>query len=63
MTLKSDAKFEEKLTLTSKNDMRNWANFIMQAVASFEIFTLIGYFCRVYVMFELKIIQRLCREK
>ena len=63
MTLKSDAKFEEKLTLASKNDMRNWANFIMQAVASVEIFTLIGYFCRVYVMFELKIIQRLCREK
>ena len=63
MTLKSDAKFEEKLTLASKNDMRNWANFIMQAVASVEIFTLTGYFCRVYVMFELKIIQRLCREK
>ena len=63
MTLKSDAKFEEKLTLASKNDMRNWANFIMQAVTSVEIFTLIGYFCRVYVMFELKIIQRLCREK
>ena len=27
MTLKSDAKFEEKLTLDSKNDMRNLANF------------------------------------
>ena len=26
MTLKSDAKFEEKLTLCSKNDMRNLAN-------------------------------------
>ena len=28
MTLKSDAKLEEKLTLVSKNDMRNLVNFI-----------------------------------
>ena len=27
MTLKSDAKFEEKLTYGSKNDMRNLGNF------------------------------------
>ena len=27
MTLKCDAKFEEKLTLDSKNDMRNLLNF------------------------------------
>ena len=27
MKLKSDAKFEEKLTLGSKNDMRNLVNF------------------------------------
>ena len=27
MTLESDAKFEEKLTLGSKNDMRNLVNF------------------------------------
>ena len=27
MTLKSNAKFEEKLTLVSKNDMRNLVNF------------------------------------
>ena len=27
MTLKSDAKFDEKLTLVSKNDMRNLVNF------------------------------------
>ena len=27
MTLKSDAKFEEKLTLGSKNDMRNLVSF------------------------------------
>ena len=27
MTLKSDVRFEEKLTLGSKNDMRNLVNF------------------------------------
>ena len=27
MTLKTDRKFEEKLTLGSKNDMRNLVNF------------------------------------
>ena len=27
MTLKSDAKFEEKLTQVSENDMRNLVNF------------------------------------
>ena len=27
MTLKSDARFEEKLTLGSKNNMRNFVNF------------------------------------
>ena len=27
MTLKSDAKFEEKMALGSKNDMRNLVNF------------------------------------
>ena len=27
MTLKSEAKFEEKLTLGSKNDIRNLVNF------------------------------------
>ena len=27
MTLKNDAKFEEKMTLGSKNDMRNLVNF------------------------------------
>ena len=34
MTLKSDAKFEEKLTLGSKNDMRNLVNFIASSSMS-----------------------------
>ena len=46
MTLKSDAKFEEKLTLGSKNDMRNLVNFNVQAGASLEICTLMCYFCQ-----------------
>ena len=51
MTLKSDAKFEEKLTLGSKNDMKNLMNF-NAAVASLKICTLMCYCCRKYVMFE-----------
>ena len=114
MTLKSDAKFEIKLTLGSKNKMKNLVNFnvssgkseklhfnvlllsiaykvsakkvqknylswhwrviqtlkknwlfvwkmiwgiwwiLTRAVQSLKIYTLMGYFCRKYVMFELK---------
>ena len=39
MTLKSDEKFEEKLTLGSKNYMRNLVNF-NEAVSSMKIITL-----------------------
>ena len=41
MTLKSDAEFKEKLTLSSKNEMRNLGN-------------LRTYFCRKYIVFEPK---------
>ena len=34
LTLRSDAKFEEKLTLGSKNDMRNLVYFNMSSVKS-----------------------------
>ena len=51
MTLKSDAKFEEKLTLGSQNDI-SW--ILMRAVASLKIGTLMCYFCRKYIMFEPK---------
>ena len=33
MKLKSDAKFEEKLALDSKNDMRNLVNFNVRKFA------------------------------
>ena len=39
ITLKSDAKFEEKMTLASKNVMRNLVNFNESSVKS-EIYTL-----------------------
>ena len=62
MTQKNDAKFEGKVTLGSRNDMRNQVNFISSG-ESLKTFTLIGYFCRKYVMLELKNIEGLCRQK
>ena len=53
MTLKSDRKFEEKLTLNSKNDMRNLMNFNAGSEVR-KICTLMCYFCRKYIMFEPK---------
>ena len=53
MTLKSDAKLEEKLTLGSKNDMRNLVNFHPTTQKS-KNFTSMGYFCPKYMRFELK---------
>ena len=53
MTLKSDAKFKEKVTCDFKYDMRNWANFHPTTQKS-ENFTSMGYFCRKYMRFELK---------
>ena len=53
MRLKSDAKFEEKLTLGSKNDMRNFVNFNLSSGKSENLQKL--YFVEsIYVMFELK---------
>ena len=43
MTLKSDAKFEEKLTLVYKCEMRNLVNFNLSSGKS-EICTMMCYF-------------------
>ena len=51
MTLKSDAKFKEKLICGFKYDMRNQVNFHPTTQKS-ENFTLMGYFF--YMRFELK---------
>ena len=53
MTLKSDAKFKEKLTRGFKYDMRNLVKFHPTTEKS-EIFTSIGSFCPKYIKFELK---------
>ena len=53
MTLKSDAKFKEKLTCGFKYDMRNLVNFHPTTQKS-KNFTSMGYFCPNYMRFELK---------
>ena len=53
MTLKSDAKFEEKLTLGSIKDIKNLENFHRTTQKS-KNFTSIGHFCPKYLRFELK---------
>ena len=52
MTLKSDAKFEEKLTFGSKSEMKNLVNFYPTS-QKHENFISIGYFYPKYMRFEL----------
>ena len=54
MTMKSDAKFEEKLTCCLENDMRNLANF-HQSTESVKIGTLMGSFWPKQKINDLKI--------
>ena len=53
MTLKSDAKFEEKLTLGSKTDMRNLVNFHPTTQKSENFFS-VGSFCPKYTRSEIQ---------
>ena len=53
MTLRSVAKFKEKLTLCSKSDMRNLANFHASSGKSKNLH-FDDYFCRKYIMSEPK---------
>ena len=57
MALNSDAKFEGKLTLGSKNDMRNLVNFHPNTQKP-KNFTSMGYFCPKYMRFEVKKYRR-----
>ena len=54
MTLKSDAKFNKKLTFDFKYDVRNFENFHPTTQKS-KNFSSMGYFCPKYMKFELKI--------
>ena len=58
MTLKSDAKFKEKLMCGFKCDMRNFVNFHPTTEKS-KKFASMGYFCPKYMRFELKNTQEL----
>ena len=51
MTLKSDVKFTEKMTMVPKMTLRIWW-ILMQAVAGMEVCALMYYFCWKYIMFE-----------
>ena len=59
MTLKSDAKFEEKLTCCLENDMSNLANF-HQSTRECQNWNFdgMGSFCPKQKMYELK--EKLC---
>ena len=53
MTMKSEAKFEEKLTCGFKCDMRNLVNFYPTTPKSENFFSM-GCFCPKYTRFELQ---------
>ena len=53
MTLKSDAKFKEKLTCGFKYDMRNLVNFDPTTQKSEDFFSM-GSYCPKYTRFELQ---------
>ena len=53
MTLKSDAKFKEKLTCGFKYDLRNLVNFHSTTQKSENLFSM-GSFCPEYTWFELQ---------
>ena len=61
MTLKSDAKFKEKLTCGFKYDMRNLVNF-HPSTQKWENFTSMGYFCPKYILFQLENFRGIMRH-
>ena len=62
MALKTDTKFEGKLTCASKNDMRNLANFHQSMFESLKIGTFIGSFSPKQKMYEIKIYRGVMRH-
>ena len=62
MTLKSDAKFQENLTLGSKNDMRNLVDFNASRGKS-ENLHFDVLFCQQHINFQLKKYRRaICHD-
>ena len=63
MALKTDIKFEGKLTCASKNYMRNLWQIFNRALESLIIRTLMASFCLKLKMYELKIyVVFVCHE-
>ena len=60
MTLKSDAKFEEKLTLGSKNDVRNLVNFAASSGKSENLHFDVLVLPKVYYVSAKKSTEELC---
>ena len=54
MTLEPDAKFQEKLTCSLENNMRNLARIFIRAHEILKIGTFIGSFYTKQKMYELK---------
>ena len=53
MTLKSDAKFKEKMTCGFRYDMKNLMNFHPTNQKSENLFSM-SFFCSKYIRFELQ---------
>ena len=63
MALKIDTKFQGKLICTSKNDMRNFANFHQSTFKSLKSWTFNGSFHQKQKMYKLKIYRAvICHE-
>ena len=58
-----DAKFEGKLTCTSKNDMSNFANFHQSTFESLKSWTFTGSFHQKQKMFEFTIYRGVMYHK
>ena len=60
MTLKSDAKFEEKLTLSSKNDMRSLVSFNARSDNSENLHFDVLLLSKLYYVWAKKSTEELC---
>ena len=59
MALKSQAKFEEKLTCGLENDIRNLAKIFIRTLENIKIGIFMGSFCPKYKMHELQFTEKL----
>ena len=60
MTLKSDSKFEEKLILGSKNDIRNLVNFNASSGKFENVHFVVLLLLKIYYVLVKKSVEELC---